>query len=129
MVGRDHDLTNQLSIISGLLISEELEGSHLSVPPWSSKHRTHWPLYLSTFREKKVLMEILRHWLGVSGKEDRPMPLGSAYNSASVGGICVCHHTGRLGWPTYRSLMTLGIELAWWSSLTSSHLYESHLFS
>lgn len=54
VVGRELDLTNQLSLISGLLISEELEGYPLNVLHWLSKHRTHWPLcILSTFREQR----------------------------------------------------------------------------
>lgn len=78
MAGRDLDLTNQLSLMSGLLISEELEGCPLRVLHWSSKHRTLWlPWLLSTFREQEVLMEILRHWFGLSGMEDRPVSLGT----------------------------------------------------
>lgn len=71
-------LENQLSLMSGLLISEDLEGRSLNVLHWSSKHRTHWPLcLLFTFREQQVLMEIFRHWFGLSGMEDRPVPLGT----------------------------------------------------
>lgn len=123
VVGRELDLTNQLSLISGLLISEELEGCPLNVLHWSSKHRTHWPLcILSTFREQQVLMEILRHWFGLSGMENRPVPLGTwgvAYSSVSVGGTYACRHHGKLGWPAHRNQLTLGIELTCWSIYSS----------
>lgn len=124
VAGRELALTNQLSLMSGLLISEELEGCPLNVLHWSSKHRTHWPLcILSTFRKQQVLMEILRHWFGLSGMEDRPVPLGTcgvAYSSVSVGDTCACRHRGKLGWPAHRNQLTLGIELTFWSIATSS---------
>lgn len=42
----------------------------------------------------------------------------SAYSSVSVGGMCACCRSGKLGWPTHRNQLTLGIELICWSIAT-----------